>query len=68
MDSYIIEILGKVSFDPELFRKEFKKSKRWLTAEEWLIVKNWVLTYHSDKVDSSLSTEFHNIKMINSVA
>ena len=37
-------ILEKVSFDPELFKKELYKSKRWLTNQELIKLKIWALS------------------------
>tara|TARA_B100001113_G_scaffold294184_1_gene251075 strand:+ start:1902 stop:2087 length:186 start_codon:yes stop_codon:yes gene_type:complete len=37
-------ILEKVSFDPELFKKELYKSKRWLTNQELTKLKIWALS------------------------
>lgn len=37
-------ILEKVSFDPELFKKELYKSKRWLTNQELTKLKIWSLS------------------------
>lgn len=36
-------ILQKVSFDKRLFRKELRKSLRWLKKEEALSLKAWCL-------------------------
>ncbi|MDD3742024.1 MAG: hypothetical protein PHX54_00195 [Lentimicrobiaceae bacterium] len=62
MERYIIEILEKVSFDNTLFRKELIKSRRWLTFEEWTIVKKWVLANHSEKLDAYTSYKLHSLE------
>lgn len=35
-------ILKKVSFSTQLFKKEFEKSKKWLTSREFKDLINWV--------------------------
>lgn len=37
------EVLQKVSFDKKLFKKELKKSKKWLKKEERILLKAWCL-------------------------
>ncbi len=64
MEQYIIELLEKVSFDNALFRKELIKSRRWLTAEEWMLVKRWVLANHADKLDAYTSGQLHSFDRI----
>lgn len=64
MEKYIIELLEKVSFDNALFRKELIKSKRWLNANEWMVVKRWVLLNHSDKLDAYTSAKLHTLENI----
>ena len=41
------EILSKVSFDKNLFKKELSKSIRWLSRKEILTLKIWTLTTFS---------------------
>ncbi|MCB0807082.1 MAG: hypothetical protein KDC05_14895 [Bacteroidales bacterium] len=41
MLKYTETILEKVSFSKELFRKELKKSLKFLEKEEMLILKTW---------------------------
>ena len=38
------KILGKVSFDKNLFRKELQKSATWLSNKEGISLKIWALT------------------------
>jgi len=40
---YAKTILQKVSFDARLFRKEFKKSLTWVSAEERSLLREWVV-------------------------
>jgi hypothetical protein len=40
---YTETILQKVSFNKELFRKELKKSIKWLKKEEVVLLKAWVI-------------------------
>jgi len=42
MLSYVKVILEKVSFDRRLFRKEYKKSLRWLSRDEAGALRQWV--------------------------
>lgn len=37
------QILQKVSFDRSLFRKELKKSLKWITPSERVMLKAWCL-------------------------
>lgn len=41
------EILQKVSFDKDLFRKELHKASRWLKGEERMLLYAWCLSYFS---------------------
>ena len=41
------KILNKVSFDPNLFKKELEKSARWLSRKEMIHLKIWALTAFS---------------------
>ena len=47
MFEFTKKILGKVSFDPNLFKKELSKSKGWLTKKELILLKVWALTTYS---------------------
>ena len=38
------KILGKVSFDKNLFRKELQKSATWLSTKDGVSLKIWALT------------------------
>lgn len=48
MEEYIKELLNKISFDRELFLKELKKARRWLTPEESNMLDEWILENHSE--------------------
>ena len=37
------KILSKVSFDKDLFKKEFKKSTKWMSKNDLLQLKIWSL-------------------------
>jgi hypothetical protein len=39
-----MEVLTKVSFDPQLFAKELQKAFQWISREEKAILKKWCLT------------------------
>jgi hypothetical protein len=43
MLKYTETVLQKVSFNKDLFRKELKKSIKWLKKEEMIILKTWCL-------------------------
>ena len=38
------KILSKVSFDKDLFKKELKKSTKWMNKKELIQLKIWSLT------------------------
>ncbi len=42
MLDYCKQILKSVSFDKKLFRKEYRKSLRWLAPPEGIELKNWI--------------------------
>ncbi|MEK9567126.1 MAG: hypothetical protein VW125_08455 [Flavobacteriaceae bacterium] len=42
---YYRAILKKVSFDPELFKKELLKAYRFLGSHDRLALKDWVKSY-----------------------
>ena len=53
-------ILNKVSFDPKLFKKELKKSKKWLNKKEIASLKVWALAYFATYRESILEV-FDNL-------
>lgn len=44
MLDYCKQILKAVRFDRRLFRKEFRKSVKWLPRPEVVELKNWIRT------------------------
>ncbi|MFT4778665.1 MAG: hypothetical protein ACJAU0_002317 [Flavobacteriales bacterium] len=42
MLEYYKTVLGKVSFDPLLFRKELRKACRQLAGEEQMALRDWL--------------------------
>lgn len=48
MLEYTKVILQKVSFSPFLFKKELKKSLKWLSSEEMVALRKWCLTSFGD--------------------
>jgi len=52
MLKYTETILQKVSFNKDLFKKELKKSKRWLKKDEIIVLQTWcVLNFGSIYMD-----------------
>lgn len=47
MLDYCKYVLQRVSFDVRLFRKEYRKSLRWLSRDEIVRLKEWVRTNQS---------------------
>lgn len=47
MFEFTKRILGKVSFDHTLFKKELSKSKNFLNKKELISLKIWALTTYS---------------------
>jgi hypothetical protein len=48
------KILQKVSFDKKLFRKELKKSTKWIAKHEMAALKIWALTSFTHYKDTIL--------------
>ena len=61
MFEYSKEILTKVSFDKELFRKELVKSIKWVTADERKLLLLWCLATFHDKYGSIISQAFRQV-------
>lgn len=61
MFEYSKEILTKVSFDKELFRKELLKSIKWVTADERKLLLLWCLATFQDKYGSIISQAFKQV-------
>ncbi len=61
MFEYTKEILVKVSFDKELFRKELKKSIGWVKREEKILLKVWCLATFSPLYMDVVSEVFKSV-------
>jgi hypothetical protein len=61
MFEYSKEILTKVSFDKELFRKELIKAIKWVTADERKLLLLWCLATFQDKYGSIISQAFKQV-------
>ena len=61
MFEYSKEILTKVSFDKELFRKELIKSIKCVTADERKLLLLWCLATFQDKYGSIISQAFRQV-------
>ena len=55
------DILKKVSFDSELFRKELAKSISWLNASESKQLKTWCLAYFGAKYHTTIIDVFNQL-------
>jgi len=50
MITAFLKILELVSFDDNLFRKEFIKTLNWVSKEDYVIIEEWMrINYFSDK-------------------
>lgn len=45
MLSFVQQVLTKVSFDKELFRKELKKGLKWISPGERAILLTWCIAH-----------------------
>jgi hypothetical protein len=54
-------ILENVYEDETLFRKELKKSKKWLDAKELITLKKWLLKRFSNSQVETIREELNNI-------
>ena len=52
---YYQQILQKVSFDVQLFRKELKKAYTYLTPKDRDILRNWVDDFIINRADLQLA-------------
>jgi len=58
MFEYQKKILEKVSFSKQLFKKEFEKSKKWLTQAEFKNLVAWVnKTFNPNFVEESMNLQ-----------
>lgn len=53
-------ILSKISFDKMLFKKELKKSLKWIKPNEKLILKVWVLAQFGHMYKDVILEVFEN--------
>lgn len=53
-------ILSKMSFDKFLFKKELKKSLKWLKPNEKLVLKVWVLAQFGHMYKDVIQDVFDN--------
>ncbi len=51
-------VLQKVSFDRELFKKELRKSLKWIKPEEWVPFKAWCLATFGTKYPDVIADTF----------
>lgn len=61
MFEYSKEILTKVSFDRELFRKELLKAIKWLTADERKLLMIWCLATFQDRYSAIIMQAFKQV-------
>jgi hypothetical protein len=61
MLEYTKTILQKVSFSPYLFKKELKKSFRWLSKQEILALKAWCVLTFGDIYTDIIKDSFQSI-------
>jgi hypothetical protein len=61
MLEYSKTILGKVSFSRELFRKELKKSIKWLKKEEIVALQAWCLITFGDIYGDVIQEAFRSM-------
>lgn len=61
MFEYSKEILTKVSFDRELFRKELLKAIKWLTADERKLLMIWCLATFQDRYSNIIMQAFKQV-------
>ena len=61
MLEYTKLILRKVSFNKDLFRKELKKSIKWLKKDEILLLQAWCVITFGDIYDDVIRESFGGI-------
>jgi type IV secretory pathway TrbF-like protein len=49
-----IRLLELLMFDSELFKKEFNKTKGWVTNDEMEEIEEWFRTNHDKEIDLNL--------------
>lgn len=63
MLEYSKTILQKVSFSPVLFRKELKKSIKWLKGEEVTALRIWCLVTFGDLYGEAIQEAFRSVNV-----
>lgn len=58
MLEYMKNVLKRISFDQQLFYKEYKKSKKWLSQHEVIELESWV---EQNFLDNHLSNKHSTI-------
>ena len=61
MLEYTKTVLQKVSFDQSLFKKELKKSIKWLRKEEALTLYTWCMLTFGDTYGELIRDIFKNM-------
>ena len=61
MFEYSNEILTKVSFDKDLFRKELLKAIKWLTADERKLLMIWCFATFHDRYGAVITQAFKQV-------
>ena len=61
MFEYSKEILTKVSFDRNLFKKELLKAIKWLKADERKLLMLWCLTTFGNRYSDIISQAFKHV-------
>jgi hypothetical protein len=61
MFEYSKEILTKVSFDRNLFKKELLKAIKWLKADERKLLMMWCLTTFGHKYSDIIAQAFRQV-------
>ncbi|MCD4734733.1 MAG: hypothetical protein K8R53_01695 [Bacteroidales bacterium] len=63
MLKYTKTILQKVSFNKDLFRKELRKSLKWLNKEEMLILKIWCVSQFGNIYGDIIKEVFESLSI-----
>lgn len=63
MLEYTKMILQKVSFSPDLFKRELWKSKKWLVKDELVVLKAWAILTFGDIYLDIISDVFRTMKV-----
>lgn len=59
MLSFVQQVLTKVSFDKELFRKELKKGLKWISPGERAILLTWCIAHFGQSHQDVIKEVFH---------